>query len=87
MGRIAAAERALAAVGPQAVLRRGFSVTLRSDGLVARSASELDAGERITTRLADGQVSSIVEPVGASTPPRPARRAGQGNAGSPGLFG
>jgi exodeoxyribonuclease VII large subunit len=59
------AARGLDLVGPHNVLRRGFSVTLRSDGSALRSAADARAGETLRTRLADGSVESIVTPKGA----------------------
>jgi exodeoxyribonuclease VII large subunit len=52
----------LEALSPLAVLSRGYSLTLRADGVtVARSAAELAPGDRIQTRLAVGMVVSKVE--------------------------
>ena len=82
-------ERQLKAVGPQAVLERGFSVTLRSDGRAVRSANDARPGERVTTRLADGEFGSVVE--GGATlparPPGPAKRTSVDSSQGPGLFG
>ena len=57
MARLAAQMRAL---GPQAVLDRGYSITQRTDGSVLRSAADVRVGERVTTRLAAGSVESEV---------------------------
>lgn len=55
-------ERQLHAVSPEAVLRRGYSITTRKrGGLHLKSASELKPGDRLITRFADGQVESTVE--------------------------
>jgi exodeoxyribonuclease VII large subunit len=69
--RLESAHRQLLAVGPQGVLERGFSCTMTEDGRALRSASEARAGERLRTRLAKGEVRSIVEGGGTSTPPLP----------------
>ena len=53
-------EARLAALDPALQLRRGYSLTFLADGRLLRSASELKAGDVITTRLADGSVSSEV---------------------------
>lgn len=66
--RLESAHRQLIAVGPQGVLERGFSCTMTEDGRALRSASEARAGSRLRTRLAKGEVRSIVEG-GASAPP------------------
>lgn len=54
-----AAGRLLDALSPQAILRRGFSVT-RVDGQAVTSAAQLTPGAVITTILADGSVQSTV---------------------------
>lgn len=58
---IESAERQLELVGPRAVLRRGYSVTLDQHGRVVRSTLDVRPGQPITTRLADGQVQSVVD--------------------------
>ncbi len=58
-GRLAAKIESLS---PLAVLGRGYSITQRSDdGTLVRAASELQVGQTITTRLADGTVRSRIE--------------------------
>ena len=54
-------ERALTALSPQGVLERGYSITTR-EGSVAplRDASAVKAGERLVTRLARGELRSLV---------------------------
>jgi exodeoxyribonuclease VII large subunit len=51
----------LESLSPLAVLRRGYSVTQRSDGSVVRSTEDLTVGEQLKTRLAEGSVMSRVE--------------------------
>jgi exodeoxyribonuclease VII large subunit len=72
------AARGLDLVGPHNVLRRGYSVTLRRDGTVVRSATEAKPGDPLRTRLADGSFESIVTPEGADLtalrPVPPARK-------------
>ena len=60
---IAAAATALDALSPLRVLQRGYSLTTRADGTVLRTAADVAAGDRITTRLRDGSVQSRVESV------------------------
>mgnify|MGYP005850394673 FL=1 len=49
-------------LSPNAVLRRGYSITRRKDdGRVLRSAADVREGERLLTRLAEGEVESVVE--------------------------
>jgi exodeoxyribonuclease VII large subunit len=59
--RLDALARQLASVGPMSVLRRGFSYTLKQDGSLLRAPHEVRAGERIRTRLAEGEIASVVE--------------------------
>jgi exodeoxyribonuclease VII large subunit len=52
----------LDSLSPLAVLRRGYSITQRaSDGEIVRSAIELQPGELIETRFAEGSTTSRVE--------------------------
>jgi exodeoxyribonuclease VII large subunit len=52
----------LEAVGPENVLRRGYSITtVKKGGAVVRAAGQLKPGERILTRFAEGTAESIVE--------------------------
>lgn len=69
--RVHSDSRALEAVSPRAVLRRGYSVTSRQDGSVIRSPDEARPGEVLVTRLAEGELRSIVEgrPPRRHTPP------------------
>jgi exodeoxyribonuclease VII large subunit len=53
--------RLLAAYDVERQLARGYTVTLRPDGRVVRSAGELAPGTEIITRFADGRARSTVE--------------------------
>lgn len=53
----------LDALNPLAVLKRGYSITERADGHLVRSAAELQPGEEIRTRFAQGTAKSRVEEV------------------------
>jgi len=59
--KIAKIGATLDALSPLAVLGRGYSLTQTADGTVARSAIDLQPGDRLHTRLADGTVWSVVE--------------------------
>ena len=60
--RVEALEARLRALNPEAVLRRGYSITFHADGRVARRAADARAGERLRTRLSEGEVlSEVVE--------------------------
>jgi exodeoxyribonuclease VII large subunit len=51
----------LRSLGPDAVLKRGFSFTMRPDGRVIQKASEVNPGDRLRTRLADGEIRSVAD--------------------------
>jgi exodeoxyribonuclease VII large subunit len=53
-------ERQLAAYNPLAVLKRGYSITLKADGRAVRNAGDVKAGERILTRVGNGEFKSEV---------------------------
>jgi len=58
--RLGSVERQLTLLNPLAVLGRGYSLTLDSDGSVVRSVKELERGAVIRTRLEDGVLISDV---------------------------
>jgi exodeoxyribonuclease VII large subunit len=51
----------LHSLSPEAVIQRGFSMTLDDGGRPITKASEVNRGDRIRTRLADGEIESVVE--------------------------
>ncbi|WP_018969985.1 exodeoxyribonuclease VII large subunit [Rubritalea marina] len=51
----------LRALGPESAFERGFSITVREDGSLLRSADQARPGESLKTKLIDGEVSSVVE--------------------------
>lgn len=46
---------------PAHLLRRGWSITRRADGSVVRRKADVAAGDTITTRVADGTLTSRIE--------------------------
>jgi exodeoxyribonuclease VII large subunit len=58
--RFERAGKILAVLGPQATLRRGYSITRGASGRVVRSIEEVTAGDALRTELADGSVDSTV---------------------------
>ncbi|MEM6910824.1 MAG: exodeoxyribonuclease VII large subunit [Verrucomicrobiota bacterium] len=50
----------LTASSPESILKRGFSLTLDKDGHFLRSARQVKKGQRLRTRLAEGEVESEV---------------------------
>ena len=49
-------------LGPEQVLARGYSITMEAEsGKILREAKKVKRGQRLKTRLKDGQVRSVVE--------------------------
>jgi exodeoxyribonuclease VII large subunit len=49
-------------VGPEQVLKRGYSITTnKKTGEVVRFTSQIKGGETIVTKLADGQIESTTD--------------------------
>lgn len=59
--RLGALDARLHALSPLAVLDRGYALVLTEGGQVVRSAAQVTAGDRVTTRLADGVFVAQVE--------------------------
>lgn len=59
-GRLDAAARLIANLNPSRLLERGYSVTL-TRGRIIRDASSLAVGDRLTTRFAHGDATSVVD--------------------------
>ena len=51
----------LRALGPESAFQRGFSIARTSDGTIVTSATTLQPGERLRTRFADGEITSVVD--------------------------
>jgi exodeoxyribonuclease VII large subunit len=58
--RINALETQLRIVSPQSVLDRGFSITTDNTGKLVRSKDQVKKGDLLTTRVADGTITSTV---------------------------
>jgi exodeoxyribonuclease VII large subunit len=55
-------QRNLDSLSPQAVLKRGYTITTKKkNAAIVRASAELREGERIVTQFADGTAESIVE--------------------------
>tara|TARA_B100000965_G_C19592586_1_gene758605 strand:- start:348 stop:1736 length:1389 start_codon:yes stop_codon:yes gene_type:complete len=52
---------ALKSLGPHSVLDRGFSLTQDKDGNLITSSKDINAGDKIITRLKDGELESTVD--------------------------
>ena len=53
----------LEVLSPLGVLKRGYSLSVNKKGEIVRSVSEIKAGDKIKTRVVDGEIVSIVEGV------------------------
>lgn len=49
------------AADPETTLAKGYSLTLDANGKFIRNASQLKAGDKLTTRLRDGEITSVVQ--------------------------
>jgi len=54
-------EAQLRALGPRAVLERGYSITRTLDGHVVTKAKSVKAGQELETLLAEGSITSVVK--------------------------
>jgi len=54
-------ERQLEALSPIAILERGYALVFDSSGKLVKDSMQVDAGERISAKLARGQVTARVE--------------------------
>ena len=59
--RRGALEARLVSLSPLAVLDRGYALVLGEDGRLIRSTAQVAEGDRVRTRLADGEFTSKVE--------------------------
>jgi exodeoxyribonuclease VII large subunit len=59
--RLNALDARLHSLSPLAVLERGYALVLNAAGGVVRSTAQVAAGDKVTTRLADGAFISHVE--------------------------
>jgi exodeoxyribonuclease VII large subunit len=53
----------LRSLSPLAVLDRGYALALGADGTVIRSIDQVAKGDRVRTRLSNGEFGSTVEDV------------------------
>ena len=54
-------ERQLKALSPIAILERGYALVFDSSGKLVKDSSQVTAGDRISAKLARGQVSARIE--------------------------
>ncbi len=67
--RVSAVAARLHSLSPLAVLDRGYALVMDAAGGLVRSTAQLNTGDQVTTRLADGSFSSRVE---STSPGKPA---------------
>ena len=68
--RVEALDARLRSLSPLAVLERGYALVLGADGTLIRSASQVAPGDRIRTRLSDGEFGSTVDEIGSRKKPK-----------------
>lgn len=54
-------EKILVVADPERNLRLGYSIVFDKDGRVIKDVKDIKKGETLTTRLSDGEISSVVE--------------------------
>jgi exodeoxyribonuclease VII large subunit len=59
--QLQALDARLHSLSPLAVLDRGYALVLNANGVLVRSAAQVSRGDQLTTRLADGSLTSRVE--------------------------
>lgn len=59
--RLASRADVLRNLGPESILSRGFSFTMTEDGSSLKHAQDVKPGDRLITRLHEGEVRSVVE--------------------------
>jgi exodeoxyribonuclease VII large subunit len=59
--RLAEITNFLRLLGPRQTLERGYSITLDGDGNVVRSIQALRVGDSVRTKLAAGDLTSVVQ--------------------------
>jgi len=69
--RLGALDARLHSLSPLAVLDRGYALVLTPEGALIRSAAQLAPGDKVRTRLADGEFISSVESTGIPKPADP----------------
>jgi len=69
--RLGALDARLHSLSPLAVLDRGYALVLTPDGRLIRSTAQLTTGDKVRTRLADGDFTSSIESIGNGKPADP----------------
>jgi exodeoxyribonuclease VII large subunit len=61
--RLATVEASLNALGPEKILRRGYTITRTADGNAATSATQFVAGDKLGVTFSDGSVETTVDEI------------------------
>jgi exonuclease VII large subunit len=69
--RLAGLDKLRQSLNPERPLELGFALVRKMDGTLARSASDLAAGERVNLKFKHGERDAVIDGEG-STPPPPA---------------
>jgi exonuclease VII large subunit len=77
----------VAALDPPGIIHRGYSITMRKDGSIVRSTSDVRVGDPVLTRISDGAIESVVARTGAASPAARNRKRSADGAGQLDLFG
>jgi len=64
---LATVKASLAALGPEKILARGYSIARNESGKVGNSVGDFAEGERITVLMSDGSVDGTVDAVNQET--------------------
>jgi exodeoxyribonuclease VII large subunit len=59
--RLATVEASLNALGPEKILKRGYTITRTADGNAATSATQFAAGDKLGVTFSDGSVETTVD--------------------------
>ena len=62
--KLVSLERSIALLGPEQTLRRGYSITRKTNGEILQRSEDVKPGDEILTRLAEGEVRSRIETSG-----------------------
>ncbi len=60
--RLVSLQRSTALLGPEQTLQRGYSITRKTTGEILQRSGDVETGDEILTRLAEGEVRSKVLP-------------------------
>ena len=66
--QLSALDARLHSLSPLAVLERGYALVLGVDGTVIKGTAQVSAGQRLKTRLSDGEFTSRVETIAREKP-------------------